>query len=512
MRGPRPAPARKTSSSENREATFLSSLISLSAWALGVGVLALPRAVALCGPRCGIAFLMTFALWVDLSLRWVVACGRCSGKSGFRENALFFFGQRAAQVVYIGQVLLLCGGMIAVYSTAASLLGCSAKELLDCLCHEEQEEEEKVPLASQSALDLPLRSLCRSAHPCECMPRNRVLVLVATIVFPLACQRSLHALTWISSLCLGFIVYFFSVLVWRLVDAGFAATAAVAATSPEILAAARVAMAAESGGAEGSFWQGPPIILMSLLCHTSILKLDGELRLEDRSRIGSVIDTVILRVALPMYAVVGLGGYWLRGPGVSPNILEDFPGDAWMAVARLSLGAASVAKLATATVTLREALVAEIPGSSPLGRALRLPLGRAAAVAALLSAGAAAASVLGSLARVLSLLGCTVGVLFSLCLPAALYAQLLRDIAHERRCNSSVATSTATDLERPLLAGPSSSGPLAAPLALAAAGVVRLPESPGGWLLQCFACASVFFGGILVGGLGLASWLSEFGA
>mmetsp|Transcript_99759 Transcript_99759/g.321452 ORF Transcript_99759/g.321452 Transcript_99759/m.321452 type:complete len:195 (+) Transcript_99759:53-637(+) len=143
MRGPRPAPERKTSSSENREATFLSSLISLSAWALGVGILALPRAIALCGPRCGIAFLMTFALWVDLSLRWVVACGRCSGKSGFRENALFFLGQPAARVVYIGQVLLLCGGMIAVFSTAASLLGCSAKELLDCLCHEEQEEEEE---------------------------------------------------------------------------------------------------------------------------------------------------------------------------------------------------------------------------------------------------------------------------------------------------------------------------------------------------------------------------------
>lgn len=92
-----------------------------------------------------------------------------------------------------------------------------------------------------------------------------------------------------------------------------------------------------------------------------------------------------------------------------------------------------MAKLGSAVIFLREALtsLAPSPGSR---RRLRRREGRAAFAAAALGSGAVAAYAVPSLTTVLSLLGCTVGVLFSLCLPAALYAMLF--LGWNRRISS----------------------------------------------------------------------------
>lgn len=454
---------RSTSADVEGQGTFVSSVINLAASAMGCGVLALPRSFAVCGVRWSLAFLVIFSMWVELSLRWLVACGRFSGKRGFKENAQYFLGTGAAKAVHFCQILLLCGGIVTVFVTAASLLGCSAREMLASICTEE------VPGSGA-----PLRRLCR-AHPAPCMPRERVLLLISLAVFPLACQKSLHSLTGVSMLSFLCLSYFFVVLIWRLTSQALHATWA---PWPAPIAQVDSSL----------FWQGPPVLLMSLLCHTTMMQLDAELSREAKPKAGAVIRLVILGLSMPCYALVGVGGLYLHGSDVSSNVLEDFVLDPWMAFARLTLGLMNVAKLATAVITLREALTASLGPS--WRRFLRGSLGRAAAAAASLAAGALAAQALGSLSKVLSLLGCTLGVLFSLCLPALLYASLLRDVA------ALTQHSKKRDLEAPLLPRPEPQ-----------LGVLTLPKKPADWACQWLLCAAVFVGGLVFGGLGLASWL-----
>eukprot|EP00435_Cladocopium_sp_Y103_P029948 s1734_g7.t1 len=451
------------------QGTFLSSVINLSAASMGCSILALPRVFAVCGMRWSLVFLVTFSLWVELSLRWLVACGRFSGCCGFKENAQYFLGRRAAKLVHFCQVLLLCGGIVMIFVTASSLLGCSARELLASLC-----TEDGPPLTERSGT---LAKLCRTAHPAPCMSPQRVLTLIVLVVLPLACQKSLHSLTGVSMLSFVCLAYFFIVLLVRLANRALTAPA----LSMDLMDMSQQELPL--------FWQGPPVLLMSFLCHTTVLQLDSELRPEAKAKVSRVIRVVIFGEALPVYAVVGAGGLWLKGTTVSANVLQDFTNDPWMAAARLTLGLMNVAKLATAVITLREALVSLAPSSRARKR-LRSFEGRLLMGSVALVLGALAAYAIPSLTAVLSLLGCTVGVLFSLCLPAALYAMLLRRVS--RTCGHK------RDLEEPLLAPPPRE-----------TGPVQLPSSDVEWTLQWLLCAAVFTGGLFVGGLGLMSWVRD---
>eukprot|EP00933_Yihiella_yeosuensis_P074044 TRINITY_DN82878_c0_g1_i1.p1 TRINITY_DN82878_c0_g1~~TRINITY_DN82878_c0_g1_i1.p1 ORF type:complete len:296 (-),score=35.05 TRINITY_DN82878_c0_g1_i1:68-847(-) len=246
-----------------------------------------------------------------------------------------------------------------------------------------------------------------------------------------------------------------------------------------------------------SFWQGPPIILMSLLCHTSILRLDKELRSREKSQVGRVIRTVIIQIAFPVYVLIGAGGYILHGNKVSPNVLEDFPRDGWMAAARLLLGIMNMVKIPMGVVTLREEIVSSLPSAS-LRRSMRRPMGRVAATAVVMCSGASAAASLGSLSHVLSLVGCTVGVAFSLCLPSALYFKLLS--SKLLRIGAKGAASEArAGLSEPLLDDHPGRG--------AVCGAVKLPSNCKELRLQQLSCLVIFISGLIVGGLGLNSWL-----
>lgn len=450
------------------QGTFLSSVINLSAATMGCSILALPQVFAHCGMSWSMAFLLIFSLWVELSLRWLVACGRYSGYRGFKENAQYFLGASSAKLVHLCQVLLLCGGIVMIFVTACSLLGCSARELLASLCTEEGQPQKTRTLAR----------LCQ-AHPAPCMPPERALSLIVLVVFPLACQKSLHSLTSISMISFVCLAYFFGVLLVRLAHRAMSAPLEFIDMGQEDMPL---------------FWQGPPVLLMSFLCHTTMLQLDAELCTEAKAKVSSVIRLVVLGLALPVYATVGAGGFWLKGPKVSANVLQDFTQDPWMAAARLTLGVMNVAKLATAVITLRESLVSLAP-SRLWRKRLRSWHGRAALSLATLVLGAVAAFAIPSLTTVLSLLGSTVGVLFSLCLPAALYAMLLRRVS-SFKCKRD-------DLEEPLL--PSTPGRAES----WAEGSIQVPRSDMEWLRQWLLCGVVFTGGLFVGGLGLLSWARD---
>ncbi|CAK9053232.1 unnamed protein product [Durusdinium trenchii] len=441
------------------QGTFLSSVINLSAATMGCSILALPQVFAHCGMSWSMAFLLIFSLWVELSLRWLVACGRYSGYRGFKENAQYFLGASSAKLVHLCQVLLLCGGIVMIFVTACSLLGCSARELLASLCTEEGQPQKTRTLAR----------LCQ-AHPAPCMPPERALSLIVLVVFPLACQKSLHSLTSISMISFVCLAYFFGVLLVRLAHRAMSAPLEFIDMGQEDMPL---------------FWQGPPVLLMSFLCHTTMLQLDAELCTEAKAKVSSVIRLVVLGLALPVYATVGAGGFWLKGPKVSANVLQDFTQDPWMAAARLTLGVMNVAKLATAVITLRESLVSLAP-SRLWRKRLRSWHGRAALSLATLVLGAVAAFAIPSLTTVLSLLGSTVGVLFSLCLPAALYAMLLRRVS-SFKCKRD-------DLEEPLL--PSTPGRAES----WAEGSIQVPRSDMEWLRQWLLCGVVFTGGLFVGG------------
>jgi len=247
-----------------------------------------------------------------------------------------------------------------------------------------------------------------------------------------------------------------------------------------------------------AFWQGPPIVLMSFLCHTSILRLDEELRPEAKPFVGNVIRTVVFRIALPVYALVGLGGYALVGPGVSANILEDFSGDVCMAPARLMLGFMNMVKIPLGVVTLREEVLRTMP-SSKTKEWLSCGSGRLVITGTLLASTSLIAYWSGSLTRILSFMGCTVGVLFSLCLPAALYWRLLRGQEPKHGADG------LGNLRRPLLRGGRATGDDKFEAGIT--GAVDFPTDAAARLRHKLLCATVFCGGAIVGGLGLFAWL-----
>jgi len=496
--------------------TYRSSVVTLCALAMGCGVLALPRVMALCGPIRGLMLLVLFAVWVDATLRWTVACGRFSGRSTFAGNARYYIGPNAALVVHSAQMALLFGGIVSLFVVVASLLPCIARDLLAHVCsptpascddgpgvpalgsvNGDQHDGVRLGLLQAVAAT----GVCR-AHPMPCLPRDRLLVAVTALVLPLASQGSLTALRRFSSFGLGCLMYFFVAVLARTIGAlgdMFSAWPMSSRFPP--------GFDLGPGGMEGTFWAGPPILLMSLLCHTSILRLDEELRPESKQQVSGVIHTVVLRVALPIYALVALGGYLLCGPGVSPNILEDFRGDVLMAAARLTLGVMNIVKIPLGVVALREDLIETLPWPK-LRRQLATGPWQMAITAVLVGLAALAASSLGSLSRVLALMGCTVGVLFGLCVPAALYWCLLRRLERAQRAAS--GDDTMTDLRRSLLRG--GLGGTAASVQIATArvaGAIQLPTTAIGRLRQRFECGVVFVGGVALGVLGLGNWLAE---
>lgn len=477
-----------------------SSAVTLSCCAMGCGVLSLPRVFAMCGPVSSLAFLGLFASWVDASLRWLVVCGRYSGLDSFEGNVRFFVGPVAAKIVRLGQVLLTFGGIVAVLVTVASLTRCVATDLLAAVC-EEGPGDLAADAPSWTAAPPSLQAIVADglclAHPLPCLPERQVLIFVTLAVFPLACQKSLHALRCFSVVSLGCLAYFVLALTWHLCRAfagsfffeGFGLLPGMRTNVPST-------QVDEQGHADGSaFWQGPPILLMSLLCHGPILRLDRELRPDARPQVASIIRKVVLGTALPVYALVGAGGYWLYGNRVSSNVLEDFAGDPWMSMARVALSLTNLIKIPLAVVTLREDLASSAP-QPWLRSALCSPTGRVGSSTAVLGAAALAAAWAGSLSRVLSLLGCLVGVPFSLCLPALLYWRLILRLEFRK---------AAKGLAAPLLKkSHQEMGPEGV------TGSLALPSDAASRRRHQAHSAMVLTGGAAVGALGLASWFHSF--
>lgn len=463
--------------------TERSSVVTLSCCAMGCGILSLPRVFAMCGPLSSLAFLGLFATWVDASLRWMVVCGRYSGFDSFEGNVRFFVGRVSAKVVRLGQVMLTFGGIVAVLMTVASLMRCVVTDLLAAAC-----EENPISLDAPApgtgvapSVQAFMDEVCL-IHPLPCLPKGKVTVFVTVAVFPLACLKSLHSLRCFSVLSLACFAHFFLALLWH------TARALVQGIMLEGSDFLRLRHGGHAGSSDvGDFWQGPPILLMSLLCHGSILRLDRELRPDARSQVARIIHRVILGIALPVYALVGISGYWLYGTAVSANILEDFAGYPSMSMARVALSLTNLIKIPLAVVTLRE----DIASSAPqpwLRDALSNRTGRIASSAFVLGAAAIAASRAGSLARLLSLLGCLVGVPFSLCVPALLYWRLLLRLEGRKPVNG---------LAEPLLKRKPRGE------------CDGLPVDSDSRRRHQAHTILVLFGGALVGALGLVSWFAE---
>lgn len=460
--------------------------MTLACCAMGCGILSLPRVFAMCGPLSSLAFLGLFASWVDASLRWMVACGRYSGLDNFEGNVRFFVGPVAAKVVRLGQVMLTFGGVVAVLMTVASLMRCVATDLVAAACEESAVDldaagEPAIGAVSSPSVHALMDELC-VMHPLPCMPKGRVTLIVTVAVFPLACQKSLHSLRSFSVLSLACFAHFFLALV---LHTARAVANSVMFEGSEFV---RLRHTAQRDVSEvGEFWQGPPILLMSLLCHGSILRLDRELRPDARSQVACIIHRVIFGIALPVYALVGISGYWLYGTAVSANVLEDFAGYPSMSIARIALSLTNLIKIPLAVVTLREDFASSAP-QPWLRDALSNRTGRLASSAIVLGAAAIAATCAGSLARVLSLLGCLVGVPFSLCVPALLYWRLICRLDGRKPING---------LSEPFLKRTPRGE------------IDGLPLDPVSKRRHQAHTLLVLFGGALVGALGLISWLTE---
>lgn len=490
---------------EDSKGTYHSSVVTLSAWTVGCGLLSLPHVFALCGTLTSLGVLCIFALWVVASLRWVVACGRYSGQSSFRGNACYFLGPTCGNVVHASQMTLLFGGVVAVFVTVASLLPCIGHDVLESLCAGSPSSDggaETSDTESSTYRSRLLHAACR-ASPLPCIPRKLLFLVIALLTFPLACMQSLHSLRRVSGLGLGCLGYFIAIFFLHI----YCAIPDRASLQREDFWESAVPLllppsTAQTGSA--GFWQGPPIMLMSFLCHTSILQLDRELEPVSKSRVGAVIRTVILHIALPLYALVGLGGFFLYGRAVSPNVLDDLGGDVWTSLARLTLGLLNLVKIPLATITLREDVIGSLRSPSHR-RALQSDAGRVGTTAALLGLAALVAYKTSSMARVLSLLGCTVGVLFSLCLPAVLYWRLLWRLRSSGDACITTKAALTGSLVVPLLgAARVQRGRTTSP---ARHDVSLLPSSEFGRSCHLVACAIVFFGGLLTGCLGLRSWI-----
>jgi len=361
----------------------LSATLNLLASTMGAGILSLPYAFAKCGVGVGVFLLLLCSCCNDVTLQFLVICGRSSHKHTFEGNAQHYLGD-------LGRRAINCSLLLLLFLAAVSHL-----LIVMQLFSEFMEEASGQP------------------HALYC---NRYFIGVFSLclILPVCLREDITFLRYTSAIALCNLFYFFVCLNIRFwgQDGSPAIHSSVIAynTNPaEVL-------------------QGLSIMLTAYICHFNIFEIDVELSRPMKRKIWGVIHISILGITTMIYCTCGMVGYFLFGKHVNNNILRDFPHDKVMMLALAAISLTNIFKLPLIIQPLRRSINEAMPQGAP-----RCQVSLTVALFAFVFTVAVA---LGSLGKALSILGCTAGMMIAIVMPSLLRLALEKS----RRSSSGAST------------------------------------------------------------------------
>lgn len=438
--------------------TFFSSVVTLSATAMGAGVLSLPIAFYYCGYVGGTLLLLLMALMSDYSLLLLVRAGRAANQHTIEGIGRAYYGRKGALLVKVSLLALLFGAMIILLIVVGDVMTPPFQYFaLDG-------EYQKTCPADPAGL--PGTNHAHAIRPSKCPDpmwwagtwrcsdcspppwwagRAAIVTTLMAAMFPLFLQRKLAALQYTSSAAVAAIIFVFCCLAARFPNkVGGSCEATAGGVSPT----------ARPFNIGPSMMLAMPMMSLAFCCQFNILDLERELLPSLRTSIDSIVHVAILGTTFAIYAGFGLLGYLPRGDNVANcgDILNAFPmNDSLMLVCSLAIGICNVLKLPLATNPSRnvvnEILGWKAPGCGALSEPLvdcsepaeppssprETPDGRPSETRTLSEAeftletfvliGSVllASLFLQKLQLALSLLGCTAGVLVCFIIPGLFY-------------------------------------------------------------------------------------------
>jgi len=349
------------------ESSPLSATVNLLATTMGAGLLSLPHAFAKCGVGVGVLLILLCGCCNDVTLQFLVVCGRSSQLYTFEGNAQHYLGNLGRRAINGSLLLLLFLGAVSCLLIVMQLLS------------EFMEEASGQP------------------HALYCN-RYFIGVFCLCLVLPLCLREDITILRYTSAIALCNLCYFLACLNIRFwgQDGGPAIHPSVTAynTNPvEVL-------------------QGLSIMLAAYICHFNMFEIDGELSRPAKRKIWGIIHVSISGIATTTYCTCGVVGYLLFGKHVNNNILREFPQDRLMMLALASISLTNIFKLPLIIQPLRTSVNEAMPQGVPRCK-VSLTVGLFVLVFM-------AAVALGNLGKALSILGCTAGTMIAIVMPSLL--------------------------------------------------------------------------------------------
>jgi len=422
------SPRHKTEA--EKRGSVWSSVINLTATAMGAGMLSMPHAFAQTGVIGGLVLLLISAGLGDIGLVWLVTISRATEKTSFEGNADYYFGSRGRKSLNTTLIVMLFGACVAIFTIVLSLIPHVIRELLNCGSNECQ----------TIFLDQPFIGI----------------VAVSAISYFLM-QDTLHELRLISFVALGGLGYYFIVLVttfaardcdrnwisssnyscddysnnawcttdghvgpkwnpkWGVFDdyginglnAYFCPQCGCTdATVPKIHPSVKMI------GTFSECLMALPVMLSAYMCQFNIFKIDHELKADHRKYINGIIHVTFFLTTTVSYAIGGLIGYFTFGETVMSNILDEYRSYT-MTIAGGCIALTNLTKLPLLFIPLRQS-IQEFCQVQPMEYRWVISI-------ILLLTTFSAAWMLQSLSKALEISGVTAGSIISYIFPGFLY-------------------------------------------------------------------------------------------
>lgn len=262
---------------------------------IGGGILALPFAVAQSGLILGTSLIGLVALLTDISAYFIVYVADATRTKSFDAMAEALYGPRCGTLLHVTvflQTLGCCAGYVVILGDMLP----SAMEFLDA--------------------------------PSFLRDRATVLLTVgATMLLPLACLKSMSALSCVSFLCLLMILIFTTALFSM--GTGIIDVSLPSDGPPRLYPEGAVATLAQA-----------PCILFAYICHMNIPILYGELR---RQRLEGVVSKyttkrgkmmmamhVSVLICVSVYLIGAVGGYMAFKNRIAHDVLLNLKNDTFV--------------------------------------------------------------------------------------------------------------------------------------------------------------------------------------
>lgn len=387
-----PAKSKVNLSTNNRkEGTFMSSVINLTATAMGAGILALPNAMSELGIGLGLALLLFFAIMSDISLVLLVDCSRITRRFSFEGVGEEACGRWGKLLVKCTLLLFLFGSVILLMTIFGQLISESLKEMVA--------ESDRNKLY---------------------VDQTFIMGVVSAAIFPMCLAKNISILKYTSGMGLLFLLY---VIVMEVIF--FFSESNGNRTKGSVHSNMSVVKYVATSGL------GLPLLYTPYASQFNIFKIYDELAVQQE--MNKVIHTAIICVVTSLYIIGAIFGYITWGPHVNANLLLEYPNYMPATIGRLAIGFTNVLKLPLIVMPFRQSL---LRSWAERGHDTRGFIGIFVMTLLIMGVCFYIAFALSSIQKELELLGSTAGAMCCFILPAGFYLKLSYSSPREFENNS----------------------------------------------------------------------------